>query len=81
MERLGAAIRSIPMPWLLRTVLASAHALAGHQFAIDRTAHGCLTLSAMDYVVAAANGRGLAPADVATLRGLIGEARDENGCR
>jgi hypothetical protein len=81
MERLGKAIRDTRMPTQLRVALAAGHQFAAKQFAVRRTANGCLALKAIDVVVAAQKGKALRNADATALRGLVGEARRENACR
>jgi hypothetical protein len=80
MERLGKAIKDTRMPTQLRAALAVGHHFAAKQFAIRRTANGCLALKAIDVVVAAQKGKALRSADATALRGLVGEARREHAC-
>jgi hypothetical protein len=79
MDRLGDAIRAADVGPLVRAVLLIGHGVADIQLDAGRIRAGCGLLQALDLGIRA-SGRTIPPADAATLRALVAEARSTYGC-
>jgi hypothetical protein len=79
MDRLGDAIAAARASGLVKFALTVAYRVADAQLDAGRTRPGCALLNALDVLVRA-SGRSIPAADAAAIRGLITQARAENGC-
>ena len=75
--RLWQAIEEPGIPRAAQRALLEDLADAARHFAAGQKWLGCRDLREMDSTVLAYGGKGISPAETATLRGLIGEARQE----
>ena len=87
MDRLGQAVKQLPMSAAARTVLTYAHALADRYLDSGQTRRGCLALTAMQVSILGLQvvefwrpGFGVPTATARTLGDLIGQARAEYRC-